>query len=73
MAKEGNENLKNCTKCWICDNDYVGDNVKVMDHCHITWKYRGSAHIDCNTTLKLNYKVPIVFHNLKNYDSLLIL
>ena len=51
MAKEDNENFKNSTKCWICDNDYIDNDVKVRDHCHITRKYRGSAHRDCNTTL----------------------
>ena len=27
----------------------------------------------CNTNHKLNHKIPIVFHNLKNYDSHLII
>ena len=36
MTKEDNEDLKNCAKCWICDNDYVDNNIKVRDHCHIT-------------------------------------
>ena len=35
---------------------------------HITEKYRGSAHRDCNINLKLNHKIPIVFYSLKNYD-----
>ena len=26
------------TKCWICNNDYVDNDVKVRDHCHITGK-----------------------------------
>ena len=30
------------------------------DQCHITGKLRN---------VKLNYKIPVVFHNLKNYDS----
>ena len=31
-------------KCWICDKLFdLGDN-KVRDHCHVTGKYRGSAH-----------------------------
>ena len=30
MTKEDNENFKNSTKCWICDNDYVGNDVKLM-------------------------------------------
>ena len=36
-------------------------------------RYRGSGHRDCNTNLKLNPKVSIVFHNLKKYDSHLIM
>ena len=32
-------------------------------------KYKGSAHRDCIINLRLNHKCPIVFHNLKSYDS----
>ena len=73
MTKEDNEYFKNSTKCWICDNDYVDNDVKVRDHCHIRGKYRGPAHRDCSINLKLNHKIPVVFHNLKNYDSHLIM
>ena len=65
MTKRDNENFKNPTNCWICDNDYVDNNVKIRDHCHINGSYRGSAHRDCNINLKLNHKMPVVFHNLK--------
>ena len=30
------------------DSSYVDGDVKVGDHCHITGKYRDSAHRDCN-------------------------
>ena len=73
MTKEDNENFKNSTKCWICDNYYADNDVKVRDHCHITGKYRGSAYGDCDIDLKLNHKSPVAFHNLKNYDSNLIM
>ena len=73
ITKEDNEDFKNCTKCWICDNDYIDNDVKVRDHCHITGKYGGSAHRDCNINLKQNHKITVVFHNLKNYDSHLIM
>ena len=73
ITKMDNENFENSTKCWICDNDYTDNDVKVRDHCHITGKYRGSAHKDCNIKVKLNHKIPDVFHNLKNYDSHLIM
>ena len=52
MTKEDSEDFKNSTKCWICENDYVNSDVKEIDHCHITGKYGGSAHIDCNINLK---------------------
>ena len=52
---------------------YVEGDVKVKDHCHITGKYRGSAHRVCNINVELNHKISILFHNLKNYDSHLIM
>ena len=56
MTKEDSEDFKNSTKCWICDNDYIDKDVKLRDHCHITGKYRGSPHRDCNINLKFNDK-----------------
>ena len=44
-------------------------NIKVRDHCHVTGKYRGSAHAICNLNFQLTNKIPVVFHNLKGYDS----
>ena len=51
MTKVGNDNFKNSTKYWICDDDYIDTDVKVRDNCHIAGKYRGSAHRDCNISL----------------------
>ena len=65
MTKEDNEDFESSTKCWVWDNDFIDGDVQVRDHCHISGKYRGSAHRDCNTNLRLNHKIPIVFHNLK--------
>ena len=45
---------------------------KVRDHCHITGKYRAAAHYSCNISLNISKKVPVIFHNLKGYDSHLI-
>ena len=66
MTKEGNKDFENSAKCWICDNGYVDNDVdKVRDHCHFTGKCRGSVHGDCNISLKLNNKLPLVFNNSK--------
>ena len=73
MTKEDNEDFENSTKCWICDNNYFNTDGKVRDHCHITGKTRVSVHRDCNINVKLNNKIPVLLHNLKNYDSHLIM
>ena len=63
--------IKNSTKCWICDNDYVENDGKVRDYFHIIdyCQYRDSAHRGCNVNLELNHEILVVFHNLKDYYS----
>ena len=43
MNKEDNKDFDNSTKCWLCDNDYVDNDVKARDHCDINEKYRDCA------------------------------
>ena len=31
MTKKDNKDFDNSTKCWICDNDYIDNDVKVRD------------------------------------------
>ena len=51
MTKKDEENFENSTKCWICDNVYDDGDVKVRDDCHVTVKYKTSAHRDCSSRL----------------------
>ena len=69
ITKKDNEDFQNSTTCRICDNDYIDNDVKERNNCHITAKYRGPAYADCNINFKLNHKILVVFHNLKKYDS----
>ena len=58
---------------WICDKLFdVGDD-RVRDHCHIIGQYRDGAHLSCNIDLNLSKKIPVIFHNLRGYDSHLII
>ena len=71
MSERDEQIFQSSNKCWICDKLLdVGDN-KVRDHSHVTIKYKGSAHWSCNVNLKLTNW--LVFHNLKGYDSHLIM
>ena len=73
MSAEEEQRFQLSNSCWISNKLFdVGDD-KVRDHCHITGKYRGAAHWSCNITLKLTKKIPVIFHNLRAYDSHLII
>ena len=76
MSGEDERNFRKATHCHICQKKYRsndGPNEEpVRDHCHVTGKYRGSAHKKCNLKLKISaerIKIPVIFHNLKGYDS----
>ena len=60
--------FQNATHCWACNG--VLDDDRVRDHDHLNGRYRGAAHNHCN--LEMNNrrtKLPIIFHNLRGYDS----
>lgn len=61
------------TNCHICGRRFKSDHVKVRDHCHLTGKYRGPAHQGCNLNYKDARTIPVVFHNLSNYDAHLLI
>ena len=45
----------------------------MRDHCHVTGKYRESAHTDCNLSYRLTNKIYVIFQYRKGYDSHLIM
>ena len=72
MTKDDEEKFKKAKECHICNKKYTDKDIRVRDHCHITGKYRGSAHQECNLKLRVNpeeVKIPVIFHNLRGYDS----
>ena len=72
MTEKGEHLFQQSNSCWICKNLIDNDEENVRDHCHVTGKFRGSAHWNCNINLQLTKRVPIIFHNLSGYDSHLI-
>ena len=69
MEEKDLKDFENAKKCYACDKEFKKEKDKVKDHCHFTRKYRGAACISCNSKMKKPKFIPIVFHNLQNYDS----
>ena len=72
MSEEEEHLFQQSNSCWICKKLIDNDEEKVRDHCHVTGKFRGAAHWNCNINFQLTKKVPAIFHNLRGYDSHLI-
>ena len=72
MSEEEEHLFQQCNSCRICKKIINDDNEKVGDHCHIISKFRGVAHQNCNPNFQLTKRIPVIFHNLKGYDSHLI-
>ena len=77
MSEKNEKDFQSATQCWICQKEFNDEkNPKVRDHCHILGQYRGPAHKICNVKLAIKpwiTPIPVVFHNLKGYDSHLIM
>ena len=72
MTEVDEQHFKTMDGCHICGEKYTDKDVRIRDYCHITGKFRGSAHQECNLKLRIkpeNFKIPVIFHNLRGYDS----
>ncbi|CAB4003992.1 Hypothetical predicted protein [Paramuricea clavata] len=71
ISPEQEKEFLNAADCSIC-GELLGED-RVRDHCHITGHYREAAHNICNLKCRISWKVPVVFHNLRGYESHLIM
>ena len=73
MSEEEEHLFQKSNSCWICKKFINNNNEeKVRGHCHVIGKFRGAAHRKCNANLQLTKNIPVIFHNLRGYDSELI-
>lgn len=71
MAGRDWQTWKKSTKCHICEKELGNDRVR--DHCHVTGEFRWAAHNACNINYKFSGRIPIILHNLREYDSHIIM
>ena len=72
IMSEEEEQFQSIDICWLCEKLIDHDDETVRDQCHVTGKFRGAAHWDCNINLRLSKNVPVIFHNLRGYGSHLV-
>ncbi|PFX22887.1 hypothetical protein AWC38_SpisGene12595 [Stylophora pistillata] len=69
FTKNDAEIFEKATCCWICEEEFEEGEEKVRDHCHFTGKFRRAAHNSCNLSARQPKFIPVIFHNLANYDA----
>ncbi|KAK9728845.1 Recombination endonuclease VII [Popillia japonica] len=67
LTDEQKRHFEETSICHICEK--LIEHEKVFDHNHQTGAYRGPAHMTCNLNYKEPKYIPVVLHNLSNYDS----
>ena len=72
--KEKNQDaIKTATHCIYCSERL---NQPVLDHCHLTFRMRGMACMECNLKARMdswaNFRLQIYLHNFSKYDSCFI-
>jgi len=73
LTIEENKVYESSKSCYICNSSFSDKNIKVRDHNHITGGFRGAACDNCNKHLRLTNTIPVIFHNLRGYDSHLLM
>jgi hypothetical protein len=71
LIEEEQERFDQTRACVACNKPFSDLDQKIMHHNHRTGKFIAAFCNGCNLQIKNredNFFVPVVFHNLKNYD-----
>ena len=67
------EKLQSAKVCYMCGDPFMEEvlaKTPVLDHCHISGRFRGVAHHDCNAKASWKKRLfPVIFHNWRGYDA----
>ena len=82
LTVDQNTKYDKCENCPSCNIALTPEN-KVRHHCHVTGDFLSALCNNCNLQMKFvkrtkgrddkNYLIPVIFHNLRGYDSHVIL
>lgn len=75
MTKEDEESFRTATHCCLCHKVFAVNETKVKHHLHFhkasdkRSNFMCASHNRCNLNCKQATFVPVIFHNLKNFDG----
>lgn len=69
LTDEENHKFNNCTHCELCSSEFTMLRQPLMDHCHLTGKFRSVLCHNCNTKRRNQYYLPVFIHGSSNYDT----
>jgi len=72
FTRDDLEKFNNATHCHVCEKPFAPDNTRLRDHCHLTGRFRGSAHSNCNLNYKDSHCIPMssIVGPVLDYDVL---
>ncbi|XP_067673083.1 uncharacterized protein [Haliotis asinina] len=71
LTEQDQRLIASTTHCGLC-GELLGSD-RVLDHDHLSGKFRQVLHNKCNLNFQLRKKVVVMFHNLEHYDAHLLL
>ncbi|XP_077260546.1 uncharacterized protein LOC143896520 [Temnothorax americanus] len=69
LTKDEKREFQCATHCHVSRKVFQPEDKRMRDHCHLTGRYRGPAHVRCNLNYRNVYVIPVFFHNLSGYDA----
>jgi hypothetical protein len=69
LTQEETEKYCASENCYLCEKPFTQDDYKVIDHSHVTGKYRGPSHNSCNLNSSNPQFLPVYLPNLSKYDA----
>lgn len=73
LTQEEKDRHRRATVCYICHKPFTQQDWKVRDHDHATQEYQGPAHNTCDIQKRRRTVIPVIFNNLRGFDSHLLL
>ncbi|XP_053200846.1 uncharacterized protein LOC128385939 [Panonychus citri] len=67
MSARDEHEFENIENCHICGKKLHSDRD------HFIGRFRGPAHQTCNVAYQVPSKIPVIFHNLRNFDGHIII